>query len=214
MHSVDQDEGENPESSRSDDELRFQKDFIALIPHLRAFSRLMCRNREIAQDMAQEALAKAWRSRGRFEPGSNLKAWLFTILRNEFYSYGRRAGRELEWDEELGTNIRAPSHAQEHAMALSDLVRALGALPGHQREAVILVAAGGFSYDDASKICGIRSQTLKSRVSRGRASLLKLVDGEKQLPSRSPARATEAVENVLAQLSTLSSGVARRPAHT
>ena len=202
---------ENPQSSTA--ALRFQKDFIAVIPHLRAFSRLMCGNRELAEDMAQEALAKAWRSRDRFEPGTNLKAWLFTILRNEFYSHGRRARRESEWDEQLGANIRAPAHAQERAMELSDVVRALGALPEHQREAVILVAAGGFSYDGASEVCGTHPQTLKSRVSRGRASLLKFVDGKKPLPPRSPARASEAVENVLAQLSALSTAVASRDAH-
>jgi RNA polymerase sigma factor (sigma-70 family) len=112
---------------------RFQRELVALIPHLRAFSRVLCGRRAIAEDLAQEALAKAWRARERFELGTNLKAWLFTILRNEFYSHARRAWRETHWDDDLGDNIPAPPREQEWAMELSDAARALNALPDCQR---------------------------------------------------------------------------------
>src|ERR1700683_1811776 len=100
---------EEPELQDISASPQFQRDLIALIPHLRAFSRMLCGRRVIAEDMAQEALAKAWRARARFQPGTNLKAWLFTILRNEYYSHGRRAWRETHWDEVLGGRIAAPS---------------------------------------------------------------------------------------------------------
>jgi RNA polymerase sigma-70 factor (ECF subfamily) len=131
---------------------RFQRELVALIPHLRAFSRVLCGRRAIAEDLAQEALAKAWRARERFELGTNLKAWLFTILRNEFYSHARRAWRETHWDDDLGDNIPAPPREQEWAMELSDAARALNALPDCQREPLILVSAGGLKVT-ASASC-------------------------------------------------------------
>lgn len=182
---------------------QFQQDLVALIPHLRAFSRVLCGQRAIAEDIAQEALSKAWRSRDRFEPGTNLKAWLFTILRNEFYSYTRRAWREMPWDDDLGERIAAPAHEQESATNLSDAAWALGELPERQRESLILVGVGGFTYEDAAKICGTRVGTVKSRVARARAALLAILDGEKLVPQRSPARGTDPSEDLLAQLSAL-----------
>jgi RNA polymerase sigma-70 factor (ECF subfamily) len=176
---------------------------VALIPHLRAFSRGLCGRNAIAEDMAQEALAKAWRARDRFEPGTNLKAWLFTILRNEFCSQARRGWRETHWDCEKGERIAAPANEQEWAMNLSDTARALGGLPDSQREALILVAAGGFSYEDAAKISGIPMGTAKSRVARARAALLKILDGDEPLPRYASARMTSASDDILAQLSAL-----------
>jgi len=192
---------------------RFQRDLIALVPYLHNFARALCGNRALAEDIAQEALAKAWRARGRFDPGTNLKAWLFTILRNEFYDHARRARREAQWDEQLAENIPAPAHKQERAMNLSDTARALGALPERQREAVILVAVGGFTCDNAARLCGTSAGTIKSRVKRGRARLSKFVDGEEMLPRRSAMRATDALENILEQLTALSPTVGNRAAH-
>jgi RNA polymerase sigma-70 factor (ECF subfamily) len=181
----------------------FQRDLIALIPYLRAFSRVLCGRRAIAEDMAQEALAKAWRARDRFEPGTNLKAWLFTILRNEFYSHTRRAWRETHWDEAAGELIAAPPNEQEWVMNLSDTARALNGLPDAQREALILVAAGGFTYQDTARICGMPVGTVKSRVARARAALVKTLDGEKPLSKRSKSRARGAAGDILAQLGAL-----------
>jgi RNA polymerase sigma-70 factor (ECF subfamily) len=183
----------------------FQRELIALIPHLRAFSRGLCRRREIAEDLAQEALAKAWRSRDRFELGTNLKAWLFTILRNEFYSHARRAGREVPWNVEAGERIEAPADEQEWVMALSDTVCALRKLPVGQREALILVGAGGYSHQDAAKICGTAIGTIKSRVARARTGLANILDNGLVREPASQARAIDASDEILAQLSALTS---------
>jgi RNA polymerase sigma-70 factor, ECF subfamily len=182
---------------------QFQRELIALIPHLRRFSRALCGRRAIAEDMAQEALAKAWRSRDGFEPGTNLKAWLFTILRNEFCSHARRGWRETHWDSEEGESVAAPANEQEWAMYLSDAARALGGLSNGQREALILVGAGGFSYEDAAEICGTAMGTVKSRVARARVALSKILDGDEPLPPSVLPRLKGASDNILAQLSAL-----------
>jgi RNA polymerase sigma-70 factor (ECF subfamily) len=187
-------------SSRSGSQ--FQRDLVALIPQLRAFARMLCGKRAIAEDMAQEALAKAWRARGSFVPGTNLKAWLFTILRNEVYSHARRAWRETPWDEAEGNLIAAPANEQESAMNLSDTARALRGLPDCQREALILIAAGGLSYEDAAKVCGTPVGTVKSRVARARFALAKMLDDDKPMPRYLPSGIT-ASEDILGQLSAL-----------
>jgi RNA polymerase sigma factor (sigma-70 family) len=155
---------------------QFRRDLVALIPHLRAFSRALCGGRAIAEDMAQETLAKAWRAQNAFDPGTNLKAWLFTILRHEVYSHSRRAWREIRWDPIKGERIVGPKNEQDWALRLSDTVRALRELPELQREALILVAASGLSYNEAAGICGVPAGTIKSRVARGRVALLKALD--------------------------------------
>lgn len=170
----------------------------------------MCGRRELAEDLAQEALAKAWRARERFELGTNLKAWLFTILRNEFYSHARKAWRETHWDDDLGDNIPGPAREQEWAMELSDAVRALNALPDCQREPLILVSAGGLSYEEAAGICGTPVGTTKSRVARARAAMTKSLDSSGPLPPRPALRSLATSENILAQLSVL----AQRGAHS
>jgi RNA polymerase sigma-70 factor (ECF subfamily) len=183
---------------------QFQCDLVALIPQLRAFARMLCGKRAIAEDMAQEALAKAWRARGSFVAGTNLKAWLFTILRNEVYSHARRAWREMPWDEAEGNLIAAPANEQESAMNLSDTARALRGLPDCQREALILIAAGGFSYEDAARVCGTPVGTVKSRVARARSTLAKILDDNKPMP-RYTASGLSASEDILSQLSALAS---------
>jgi RNA polymerase sigma-70 factor (ECF subfamily) len=179
----------------------FQRDLVALIPHLRAFSRMLCRRPDIADDLVQNTLAKSWAARARFEPGTNLKAWLFTILRNEFYSHGRRAWRQAHWDAEKGERIPAPADQQVWSAELSDSVHALHSLPRNQRDAVILVAAGGLSYEEASEICAVPLGTMKSRVARGRLALTAALEGKTKLKrfvlNGSPS------EDVLAQLSAL-----------
>jgi RNA polymerase sigma-70 factor (ECF subfamily) len=205
--------GESPVFPDAPASLQFQRDLIALIPQLRAFSSMLCGRRAIAEDMAQEALAKAWRARDRFEPGTNLKAWLFTILRNEYYSHGRRAWRESLWDQNAGEAIPAPPLAQEWAMELSDTARALGGLNKGQREALILVAACGFSHGDAAKVCAAPLGTIKSRVSRARAALIDSLDGGRTMPPRSLARTEDATGQILAQLTVLAPGGAAGAPH-
>lgn len=175
----------------------FQRDIIALIPYLRSFAHTLCRCRETAEDLAQDALMKAWRARDTFRSGTNLKAWLFTILRNEYYSYIRRAWRQTCWDNDLAERIKAPERAQEWAMELNDAFRALDQMPGEQREALLLVSADGFTYDEAADICGVATGTVKSRVARGRATLLNILDGRKTLHKATPDCTRGASSHVL-----------------
>jgi RNA polymerase sigma-70 factor (ECF subfamily) len=193
--------------------VKFQRDLVALIPYLRAFSRSLCRSRTLSEDMAQEALAKAWRSRGRFEPGTNLKAWLFTILRNEFFSLRRRAWRESNLDEAKAARIAAPHDAQLWSLELSDTTHALRELPDYQREALVLVAAGGLSYAHAARICGVPIGTVKSRVARGRIALMDKLGGSKKIIRTPAVRRAGAMDDILAQLSALTSSGTPSAAH-
>jgi RNA polymerase sigma-70 factor (ECF subfamily) len=193
--------------------VKFQRDLVALIPFLRAFSRSLCGNRDLGEDIAQEALSKAWRSRDRFEPGTNLKAWLFTILRNEFFSQRRRAWRETNWDEAKAARIPAPRDAQLWSLELSDATHALHELPDYQREALVLVAAGGVSYTDAARICGVPVGTVKSRVARGRIALMDKLGGSKKITRTPAVRQAGAIHDILAQLTALTSAGTLSAAH-
>ncbi len=201
----------HPASLSSDVASQFKRDFIALIPQLCTFARRLCKNRDFADDMSQQALAKAWRARDQFKTGTNLKAWLFTILRNQVYSKARRSRRQIQWDVERGNDIPAPASQQEHAMDVFDTGRALRILPKNQRDAVILVTAGSLSYEGAAKLCGTRVPTIKSRVSHGRARLRTLVHGGESLAPRSAVRVGEASDEILAQLRFLTSVGAAKP---
>src|ERR1700748_1242998 len=112
-----------------DTEGEFRRDLLDRTPFLRACSRSLCGDRELADDLAQEALAKAWQSRDTFRAGSNLKAWLFTILRNQFYSDRRRAWRQTPWDDAMAERVPTPKGEQGWAVQLSDTARALRILP-------------------------------------------------------------------------------------
>jgi RNA polymerase sigma-70 factor (ECF subfamily) len=182
---------------------KFSDELVAVIPHLRAFSRALCRERGLADEMTQEVLAKAWRSRRSFEPGTNLRAWAFTILRNEFYSRLRRSWREVGWEEGKFALVAGPGNVQQSTIELSDTVRAMSVLPRAQRDALILVGAGGFSYEEAAAIYGTRSGTMKSRVARARIAIRAMLDGHAPMPVRSSINVSGTYGDVLAQLSTL-----------
>ncbi len=159
----------------------FKTELLKLIPFLRAFARSLCGNRDFADDLAQDTLAKAWQAQNSFVPGSNLKAWLFTILRNQFYSDRRRSWRQVAWNEDAADLIPAIGGDQDAASELSDTVRAMWQLSPEQREALILVGAGGFSYEEAAKISGCAVGTVKSRVARARRAVIALLDGDEAL---------------------------------
>jgi RNA polymerase sigma-70 factor (ECF subfamily) len=132
-----------------------------------------------------------------------LKAWLFTILRHAFYSHMRRAWREAGWDEHLGEQIPVPPDEQVWASELSDFVRGLDALPKHQREALLLTGVAGFSYGDTGKILKTPVGSVKSRAARGRGALMRYREGERRLPPRVRKPPTDAFDDILAQLTTL-----------
>jgi RNA polymerase sigma-70 factor (ECF subfamily) len=153
------------------DEADFKAELIALIPHMRAFARSLCNNPAEAEDLAQDALAKAWASRASFTMGTNLKAWTFMIVRNQFYSDKRRSWRSQPLDPETAERTLVAVTNPLAGLELDDLRRALAMLPDDQREALILIGAGGLSYEEASEICGVAIGTVKSRVSRARDRL-------------------------------------------
>ena len=192
-----------PPASSADSEAEFRKDLLDLIPFLRAFSRSLCGDRELADDLAQEALAKAWQSRDTFRPGSNLKAWLFTILRNQFYSDRRRAWRQAPWDETAAERVPVARGEQTWAVQLSDTARALRGLPAEQREALILVGAGGFSYEDAARIANCAVGTVKSRVARARKALFAALEGHGPLSNEPRLGGGDATNEIMAQLDRL-----------
>lgn len=149
----------------------FDQELVAHIPQLRAFSRSLCRNRQAAEDLARETLAEAWRTRASFKRGSNLKAWLFAVLRNEFQSH---CHRDSDWD--LTGRTEAPAHERRCAEEISETIQALRNLPTPQREALVLVGAAGCSYQEAAQICGIPVGTAKSRSSRARAAVAAILE--------------------------------------
>jgi RNA polymerase sigma-70 factor (ECF subfamily) len=149
----------------------FKQALTDVAPHLRAFARGLCGCRDRADDLAQEALLRAWAARDRYHAGTNFKAWTFTILRNHFYSEARRARFHGDYDEGVAERtLRAPA-SQESAVELSDVLRALAVVPDTYREALILVAIGSLSYEEIADICGIALGTVKSRICRARAML-------------------------------------------
>ena len=161
------------------------KDQIALvIPHLRAFGRSLSGNRDVADDLVQETLMKAWAARKRFQAGTNMRAWTFIILRNLYLSQMRRARFKGEWDDLVADRILAAPASQDRHVDLGDMQRALLHLPQPQREALILVGAGGFAYEEAASICNVAVGTIKSRVARGRVALESILAGD-SLPARS-----------------------------
>jgi len=180
-----------------------ESDLIKLRPFLRAFAVSLSGNWNLADDLAQETLTKAWRSRRSFVPGSNLKAWLFTILRNEYYSQQRRAWRQADWDQDRAEAMPAVSDQQHLAVDLSDAASAMEALPDEQRKALLLVGAAGLSYEEAAEHTTMALGTMKSRVARARRALKKILEGQNRLPiKRGPAKGN-AINDILSQLAAM-----------
>ena len=183
-----------PETSAHD----FERDLIALIPHMRAFARSLCGNPAQADDLAQDALAKAWKSRESYQLGTNLKAWTFMILRNQFYSDKRRSWRSMPLDQDVAERTLVAHTNADDALELDDVRQALAMLPDAQREALIMVGAGGFSYEETAEVMGVAVGTVKSRVSRARADLQAILETGKYVRDGKPAGL--AMGSLLAQL--------------
>jgi len=181
----------------------FKKELLALVPFLRAFARSLCGHRDLADDLAQDTLVRAWQARGAFTPGTNMKAWLFTILRNQFYSDRRRAWRQMDWNQELAEMIPGSSSDQLRALELDDVSRAMRKLGAEQREALILVGAGGFSYEEAAAISACPIGTVKSRVARARAAILDMLEGPSEMPAVGTSGNGDPMARIMAQLDRL-----------
>jgi RNA polymerase sigma-70 factor (ECF subfamily) len=186
----------------------FKTQLAQVIPHLRAFGRSLSGSRDLADDLVQETLLKAWAARDRFQAGTNMRAWTFIILRNLFLSQMRRARFKGEWDDFTADRLLAMPAGQDRQIDLSDLQRGLLQLPQAQREALILVGAGGFAYEEAASICNCAVGTIKSRVARGRAAL-EIILNEGLLPSRrldAEANGVSPLNQIMGQVDSLARG--------
>ena len=173
-------EGERTAAERAD----FKRELTEVVPHLRAFARGLCGRPDMADDLVQETMLKAWAAQERFEQGTSMRAWTFVILRNAYLTDMRRNRFRGEYDETVAERILTAPAGQEEPIHLSDLHRALLTLPAERREALLLVGAGGFSYEEAANICGCAIGTIKSRVGRARATLTSMLE-EGAIPQRS-----------------------------
>jgi RNA polymerase sigma-70 factor (ECF subfamily) len=183
---------------------RFRRELTGLIPQLRAFARTLCGDAAAADDLAQDAMLKAWSARAGFEMGTNMKAWTFMILRNQFYSEKRRSWRQSQLDPEVAERTLVAVDDPEAPVALDELRQGLAMLPAEQREALILVGAGGFAYEEAAAICECAVGTVKSRVSRARRALQAILEtGDYR---RDNASASDAMATILADAERLSTG--------
>jgi len=151
------------------------RDLLVAVPSLRAFAISLSGNVDRADDLVQETLVRAIEHQAKFQPGTSLNAWLFTILRNLFHSEYRKRRREVEDPDNLHVGRLASEPAQDGYVDLQDFRLALNTIPPDQREALLLVGASGFSYDEAATICGCAVGTIKSRVNRARVRLADLL---------------------------------------
>jgi len=158
-----------------EEKLSFRRELLSLLPGLRAFAVSLAGNKDRADDLLQDTIMRAWGKQDSFTMGTNMKAWLFTILRNEFYSQIRKQKREIQDTDGFYANNIAVRPAQYGSLDLQDFKRALDKLPPDQREAIILIGASGFSYEEAAEICRCAIGTIKSRVSRARSHLQTLL---------------------------------------
>ncbi len=156
----------------------WRDDVVSLIPALRAFAWSLSHNAADADDLVQDTLIKAWTHRAKFEPGTNLRAWLFTILRNTYYTNAVRRRREVADENGKHAASLSAGPTQDWSVAMRALQIALKQLPDEHREALILVGAAGLTYEEAAEICGCALGTIKSRVNRARARLLRLMDAD------------------------------------
>jgi RNA polymerase sigma-70 factor (ECF subfamily) len=168
-------------------EAAFKAQLTALIPQLRAFARTLTGHAAAADDLAQDTLLKAWDARAAYQMGTNMKAWTFMILRNHFYSEKRRSWRNVQLDQEAAERSLMAVDDPSSPLALDELRLGLGMLPSEQREALILVGAGGFAYEEAAEICGCAVGTVKSRVSRARKALQGILESGKYRRDGAPA---------------------------
>ena len=151
-------------------------DIVAYLPGLRAFAISLTRNHALADDMVQDTILKAWSRIDQFRAGTNMQAWLFTILRNTYYSHRRKRAREVQDVAQIYTDTLVTKPDHDGTLQMRDFYRALARLPPAQRETLMLLGAAGYSYDEVAEICGVASGTIKSRANRARRRLAQLMD--------------------------------------
>ena len=164
------------------DSAEFKRGLLETLPHLRAFARGLCGRHDLADDLVQETAIKAWAARERFTPGTSMRAWTFTILRNHYLDEIRRNRRQTEYDPEAMEKLLVMDADQEAPLHLADMQHALQQLSPERRESILLVGAGGLTYEEAAQICEVAVGTMKSRVARARAELATLLDVDRHAP--------------------------------
>lgn len=174
------------------DDKDFRDQLVAIIPSLRAFARGLCGTRDMADDMVQDAMTRAWAARQSYAAGSNFRAWMFMILRNHYYTTLRKNARMVSWDPEVAERVLVAGPTQQDGLNVQDVQKALLKLPAEQREVLLLIGANGVSYEEASDIMGCAIGTIKSRLARGRVALTALIDGPayKDEPSKKRPRSS------------------------
>ena len=159
----------------------FKDELLAEIRNLRAFAISLSGSVTLADDLVQESLLRAWANSDKFQPGTSLRAWLFTILRNIYYSNYRKRAREVQdSDGFYARRLTVPGDQESH-LDLEDFRRALTMLPVEQREVLTLIGASGLSYEEAAEVCEVGIGTIKSRLSRARAKLVDILGLEETL---------------------------------
>jgi len=154
----------------------FRAELMRVVPHLRAFARGLCGRPDFADDLVQEALLRAWTARDKFQPGTSMKNWTFVILRNVYLSEVRRNRFHGDYDPDAAERLLSRPADQEGGIHMGDLKSAMMQLSIERREALLLVGAGGLSYEEAAQIVQCAVGTMKSRVSRGRRHLEQLLE--------------------------------------
>lgn len=164
---------------------------IDTLPSLKAFATMLTRDRQRAEDLVQDTVVRALARSELFQPGTNFKAWTFTIMRNHYIDTMRQQKREAltEVGDEVLQNMQVTAANQEHRMVLQDLMRALGNLSDEQREVLSLVVVNGMAYEEAATITGCPIGTIRSRLARARRELERALTGETaaEAPVRQPA---------------------------
>ena len=154
----------------------FKDGLLAETRNLRAFAISLSGSVSLADDLVQESLLRAWSNSEKFQPGTSLRAWLFTILRNIYYSNYRKRSREVQDSDGLYARRLTVPGDQESHLDLEDFRHALTKLPAEQREVLTLIGASGLSYEEAAVVCQVGIATIKSRLSRARAKLVELLE--------------------------------------
>jgi RNA polymerase sigma-70 factor (ECF subfamily) len=168
----------------------FHQELIANIPHLRAFARFVTQNADQANDLVQDTIVRALRAQHQFAPGTNFKAWTFTILRNLHVNNLRRSRLKFDSIEDGALEYFAVPPGQESRLEFQELKRGMAKLSREHREVLVLVGASGFSYEEAAEICGCAVGTIKSRLSRARQELYRLLVGDEgKTPDGKPVAA-------------------------
>jgi RNA polymerase sigma-70 factor (ECF subfamily) len=168
----------------------FRDQLVTMIPAMTAFAVMLTRNRQTADDLVQDTVLRALTRQELFTPGTNLKAWLFTIMRNLYINNLRASHRArlVEIDDDLLPNLASTVPNQEHRLVLKELFRAIGALNPDQQEVLVLVVGQDLSYEEAANICGCPIGTIRSRLARARRELERMLAGDVALPASAPSQ--------------------------